>query len=166
MIYKVTSKERAEGGPQMFGRKSRAEKLKEQAENRSFIPVAALAAFFAEAKPVAERVLYDDELRNNLRTFIEATNKVYGEVSGERPGKIVARLWDDDKLREQIESATAAAQEGSRRVRGEKVKSSGGGGGGIFFLLLAAAIGFLFLNPKTGPQARKLAQDAVNALNS
>lgn len=150
----------------MFGRKSRAERLREQAESRSFIPVAALSALFAEARPVAERLLYDDELRNNLRTFIEAANKVYGEVSSDSPGKIVARLWDDDKLREQIEAATAAAQEGSKRVRGEKVKSSGGGGSAIFFLLLAAAVGFLFLNPKTGPQARKLAQDAVNALGS
>lgn len=149
----------------MFGRKSRAEKLKEQAENRSFVPVAAIAALLSEAKPVAERVLYDDELRDNLRTFIEAANKVYGEVSGGSPGEIVGRLWNDDKLREQIESATAAAQEGSKRVRGEKVKS-GGGGGGIVFLLLAAVIGFLFLNPKTGPQARKLAQDAVNSLSS
>ena len=151
----------------MFGRKSRAEKLKEQADANSFIPVAALATFFAQARPVAERVLYDDDLRNNLRTFIEATNKVYGEVSGDSPGKIVARLWDDDKLREQIEAATGAIQEGSRRVRGERVKSTGGGGGSkVLLLLLAAAVGFLFLNPKTGPQARKLAQDAVNALNS
>lgn len=150
----------------MFGRKSRAEKLKEQADNRSIIPVAAIAALLSEAKPVAERVLYDDELRDNLRTFIEAANKVYGEVSGGSPGEIVGRLWNDDKLREQIEAATGAAQEGSRRVRGERVKSSGGKGRGILLLLLAAGVGFLFLNPKTGPQARKLAQDAVNALNS
>lgn len=150
----------------MFGRKSRAEKLKEQTDNRSIIPVAAIVALLSEAKPVAERVLYDDELRNNLRTFIEAANKVYGEVSGGSPGEIVGRLWNDDKLREQIEAATGAAQEGSRRVRGERVKSSGGKGRGILLLLLAAGVGFLFLNPKTGPQARKLAQDAVNALNS
>lgn len=150
----------------MFGRKSRAEKLKEQAGSRSFVPVAALAAFFAEAKPVAERVLYDDDLRDNIRTFIEAANKVYTEVSGGSPGEIVSRLWDDDKLREQIEAATGAAQEGSRRVRGEKVKTGGGGGSKLLLLLMAAAVGFLFLNPKTGPQARKLAQDAVNALSS
>lgn len=149
----------------MFGRKSRAERLKAEAEARSFIPVAALSAFFAEARPIAERLLYDDDLRDNIRTLIESANKVYAEVSGDSPGEIVARLWDDDKLREQIEAATGAVQEGSKRVRGEKVKS-GGGGRAIVFLLLAAAIGFLFLNPKTGPQARKLAQDAVNALNS
>lgn len=149
----------------MFGRKKRAERLKKEAESRSFVPVAALAAFFAEARPVAERLLYDDDLRNNLRTFIEAANKIYGEVSKDSPGEIVARLWDDDKLREQIESATAAAQEGTKRVRGEKVKS-GGGGGGILLLLLAAAVGFLFLNPRTGPEARRLAKEALGALNS
>ncbi|CAN5907058.1 hypothetical protein BH23ACT11_BH23ACT11_00660 [soil metagenome] len=149
----------------MFGRKRRAARLKEQAESRSFIPVAALAAFFAEAKPIAERVLYDDELRDNLRTFIEAANKVYGEVSGDSPGKIVARLWDDNKLRDQIETATSAAQEGSKRVRGEKVRT-GGAGSKVLLLLFAAAVGFVFLHPKTGPQARKLAQEAVSALNS
>ncbi len=149
----------------MFGRKSRTKRLRKEAESRSFIPVAALAAFFAEARPVAERLLYDDDLRDNVRTFIEAANKVYGEVSNDSPGEIVARLWDDDKLRKHIEAATGAAQEGSRRVRGEKVKS-GGGGGGIALLLIAAAVGFLFLNPRTGPQARRLAQEALSALNS
>lgn len=149
----------------MFGRKSRAERLKKEAESKSFIPVAALAAFFAEARPVAERLLYDDDLRDNVRTFIEAANRIYGEVSHESPGEIVARLWDDDRLRAHIESATAAAQEGSKRVRGEKVKS-GGGGGGILLLLLAAAAAFLFLNPRTGPEARRLLKEAVGALNS
>lgn len=150
---------------QVFGRKSRAEKLREEAESRSFIPVAALSAFFAEARPVAERLLYDDDLRDNIRTFIEAANKIYEEVSDESPGEIVARLWDDDKLRQQVEAATGAAQAGSKRVRGEKVKEDGGSGL-LLLLVLAGAAAFLFLNPKTGPQARKLARDAVNALNS
>jgi hypothetical protein len=150
----------------VFGRKSRAEKLKEQAESRSFIPIAALSAFFAEARPVAERLLYDDDLRDNIRTFIEAANKIYEEVSDGSPGEIVARLWDDDKLRQQVEAATGAAQAGSRRVRGEKVKERSGGGSGILLLLLIGAAAFLFLNPKTGPQARKLARDAVSALGS
>jgi hypothetical protein len=138
--------------------------LKKEAESRSFIPVAALAAFFTEARPVAERLLYDDDLRDNIRTFIEAANRIYGEVSSEGPGEIVARLWDDDKLRDQIESATAAAQEGTKRVRGERVRS--GGGGRLVLLLLIGAVAFLFLNPRTGPEARRLAKEAIGALNS
>ena len=149
----------------MFGRKSRAERLKEEAESGSFIPVAALATFFAEARPVAERLLYDDDLQENVRTFIEAANKVYGEVSKDSPGEIVARLWDDDKLRGQIETAAAAAQAGSRRVRGEKVKS-GGGGGRILFLLISAAVAFLFLNPRTGPDARRIVKDTIGSISS
>lgn len=148
----------------MFGRKSRAERLKEEAGSK-LVPAAALAAFFSEARPVAERLLYDEDLQENVRTFIEAANKVYNEVRSDSPGEVVARLWDDDKLRAQIESATSAAQEGTKRVRGEKVKS-GGGGGGVLFLLISAAIGFLFLNPRTGPEARRIVKDALGALSS
>jgi ferredoxin-nitrite reductase len=38
----------------VFGRKSRAEKLKEQAQSNSLVPVAALGAAYAGAKPVSE----------------------------------------------------------------------------------------------------------------
>lgn len=149
----------------MFGRKSRAERLKEQAAESSFIPTAAVAGFLAGARPIAERLLYDDDLRDNIRTFIEAAREILDEVSDERPAEIIAKLWDDDRLRSQIEAATGAAQEGSKRVRGEKVKT-GGGGSKLVLVLLLGAVAFLFLNPKTGPQARKLVGDAVGALTS
>lgn len=148
---------------QVFGRKRRAERLKKQAESK-LVPAAALAAFFAEARPVAERLLYDDELQDNVRAFIEAANSIYNDIRSDSPGEIVSRLWDDNKLRGQIESATSAAQEGSKRVRGEKVKS--GGGGGILLLLICAAAAFIFLNPRTGPEARRLVKDALGALDS
>lgn len=148
----------------MFGRKSRAEKAKERAEN-SFIPVGTLVAAYAAARPVAERLLYDDDLRDNIRVFIEAAQKIFDELSGEDPQAVVGRLWDDDKLRKQIETAMGAAQEGSKRVRGERV---GGGGRGslLFFLLLAGGVAFLFLNPRTGPEARRLARETVGSLTS
>jgi hypothetical protein len=149
----------------VFGRKSRAERLKEQAGESRLIPVATLSAAYAGAKPVIERLLYDDELRNNIRVFIESARKILDELSDEGPTDIVTRLWDDDKLRKQVEAAAEAAQEGSKRVRGEKVRS-GGRGSGVLLLLLLAAAGFLFLNPRTGPQARKVAKDAYGALTS
>ena len=148
----------------MFGRKSRAEMLKEQADGTSFIPMAALAAAYAGAKPVAERLLYDDDLRDNLRVFIESARTILDELSGEDPTDIVTRLWDDDKLRKQVEAAAGAAQEGTKRVRGQKVRQSGGRGGRLLFLLLLAGVGFLFLSPKTGPQARDLAKQAYSSI--
>jgi hypothetical protein len=149
----------------VFGRKSRAERLKEQAEESRLIPVATLAAAYAGAKPVIERLLYDDDLRDNIRVFIESARNILDELSDESPGDIVTRLWDDDKLRKNVEAAAEAVQEGSRRARGERVRS-GGRGGKILLLLLVAAVGYLFFNPKTGPQARQFAREAYGSLTS
>ena len=150
----------------MLGRKSRAEKLREQAESNSLVPMATLAAAYAGAKPVLERLLYDDDLRDNIRTFIESARSIVDELSGEDPTEIITRLWDDDKLRGQVEAAAGAASQGSKRVRGQRVRQRGGRGGRRLFLLLVAAVGFLFLNPRTGPQARKFARDTYGSLTS
>jgi hypothetical protein len=149
----------------VFGRKSRAVRLKEQAEGSRLIPVATLAAAYAGAKPVIERLLYDDDLRDNIRVFVKSAREIVDELSGEEPTEIVTKLWDDDKLRKRVEAAAEAAQQGSKRVRGERVRS-GGGGSRLLLLVLVAAVGFLFLNPRTGPQARKVARDAYGALTS
>jgi hypothetical protein len=151
----------------LFGRKSRAEKLKEQAESNSLVPMAALSAAYAGTRPVLERLLYDDELRDNIRTFIESARSILDELSGENAQEIITRLWNDDKLRGQVEAAAGAASQGRRRVRGEKVRTKRGGRGRrLFLLLLVAALGFLFLHPKTGPQARKFVGDAYGSLTS
>jgi hypothetical protein len=149
----------------VFGRKSRAERLREQAESTRLIPMAALGAAYAGARPIIERLLYDDDLRNNIRVFIESARNIIGELSDEDPSDILTRLWDDDKLRKQVEAAAEAAQEGSKRVRGERVRR-GGAGRRLLLLVLVAAVGFLFLNPRTGPQARKFARDAYGSVTS
>jgi hypothetical protein len=150
----------------LFGRKSRAEKLREQAESNSLVPMAALSAAFAGARPVLERLLYDDDLRDNIRTFIESARAIANELSDKGPQEIITRLWNDDKLRGQVEAAAGAASQGSKRVRGERVRTRRRRGGRLLFLLLLAAVGFLFLNPRTGPQARKFVGDAYGSLTS
>lgn len=149
----------------MFGRKSRAEKLKEEARSSSLVPAAALAAAFGGARPVAERLLYDDDLRDNIRTLLEASRKVLDELSDEEPTEILTRLWEDPKLRKDVEAAVGAVQEGSRRIRGQRVKS-GGGGGKILLLLLLAGGAFLFLSPQTGSEARRIAKDVFGVFGS
>ena len=150
----------------MFGRKSRAERLKEQAESNSLVPMATLAAAYAGAKPVIERLLYDDDLRDNIRTFIESARSILDELSDEDPTDIITKLWDDDKLRGQVEAAVGAISQGSKRKRGEKVRERGSRGGRLLFLLLVAAVGFLFMHPRTGPRARKFAVDTYGSLTS
>ena len=149
----------------MFGRKSRAERLREQAQSTPFVPMAALATAYSGARPIIERLLYDDDLRDNIRVFIESARNILDELSDESPSDIVTRLWDDDKLRKNVEAAAGAVQEGSKRARGERVRS-GGRGGKILLLLLVAAVGYLFFNPKTGPQARQFAREAYGSLTS
>jgi hypothetical protein len=88
------------------------------------------------------------------------------QLSGDDPTDIITKLWDDDKLRRQVEAAAGAASQGSKRIRGEKVRERGGWGGRLLFLLLVAAVGFLFLHPSTGPRARKFAMDTYGSLTS
>ncbi len=149
----------------MFGRKSRAQRLKEETQSTSLLSGATLAAALGGARPVAERLLSDDDLRDNIRTLLESARKILDELSDESPAEIVARLWNDDKLRREVEAAVEALQEGSRRVRGQRVKR-GGGSGKILLLLALAGVGFLFLNPRTGPEARRIAGDIIGSLRS
>ncbi|AHY45830.1 Hypothetical Protein RradSPS_0547 [Rubrobacter radiotolerans] len=153
----------------MFGRKSRAEKLREQAEReaRAHLPLASIAAAISGARPILERLLYDDELRKNIQDLVESVQEIANEVQGERPQEILSRLWDDDKLRGSIESASAAAQTGSKRIRGERVRSEGGGAGRkIFLLVLLGGLAYLFFSPQTGEEARRLLKETVGAITS
>lgn len=147
----------------MFGRKSRAKRLKAEAQGGSL--GAALLGAYGGARPVAERLLYDDDLRDNVRILIESARKILDEVSDEEPTEIVTKLWDDRKLRKEIETAVEAAQEGYKRVRGQRVRG-GGRSGKLLLLLLVGGGAFLFLSPSTGPEARRIAGDIFGALRS
>jgi hypothetical protein len=150
----------------LFGRKTRAErKLQREAVKASPFSGAALVGAYEGARPVVERLLYDDDLRDNIRTFIESAGNILDELSGESPAEIVAKLWDDNKLRKEVEAAVQAAQEGARRVQGQRVGRRGGGRL-LLVLGLAGGVGFLFLNPRTGPEARRIAGEVVGALRS
>ena len=148
-----------------FFRRAAAETVRRETKGASFVPSATLCAAYGGAKPVVERLLYDDELRDNIRTFIDSARNILDELSDESPTEILDRLWDDTKLRREVETAVEAAQEGAKRIRGQKVR--GGGSGKLLLVLaLAGGVGFLFLNPRTGPEARRLAGEAFAALRS
>ena len=150
----------------MFGRRSRAErKLQREAVKASPFSGAALVGAYEGARPVVERLLYDDDLRDNIRTFIESASNILDELSDESPAEIVAKLWDDNKLRKEVEAAVQAAQEGARRVQGQRVGRRGGGRL-LLVLGLAGGVGFLFLSPKTGPEARRIAGEVIGSLRS
>lgn len=149
--------------------KARAKKLKAEARKKGkdaapTLSGVSISALLAGGRPVAERLLYDDDLRDNIRTFLESAQKILDELSGEKPSEVVARLWDDDKLRSQVESAAEAVQAGSKRVRGENPDR--GGNFGKVLLVISALIAFLMLNPRTGPEARRITKDIYRAVSS
>lgn len=146
----------------MFGRKSRRERLEERAQE--IAPVAALISAYEGARPVVERLLYDDELRDNIRVFIDSARSIVNELSDEDLDDAISKLWDDRKVRRHVEAAVEAAQQGSRRVRGQKVRE--GRGSRWVLLLFVAAGAFLFLNPRTGPGARRFVREAYSAIAS
>lgn len=147
---------------EVFGRKSRRERVQEQVED--FAPVAGVIAVYETVQPVLERLLYDDELRDNIRTFIDSAHSIIDDLADEDLDDAIAKLWDDRKLRRQVETATEAIQQGSRRVRGQRVK--GGGSFKLKFLLFAGIVGLIFFNPRTGPEARRMAREAYSSLTS
>ena len=149
-----------------FFRRATAETVRREARGASFVPSAALGAAYGGAKPVVERLLYDDELRDNIRTFIESASNILDELSGESPTEIIDKLWDNNKLRREVETAVEAAQEGAKRIRGQKVRGGGSGKRLLVLALVGGGVGFLFLNSKTGPEARRLAGEAFEALRS
>ncbi|WP_119069342.1 hypothetical protein [Rubrobacter indicoceani] len=155
----------------MFGSKSRAEKLKEQAEYeaKARLPLATIAAAAAGARPILERLLYDDDLRRNLQDLVESLQDITHEVQGEHPRDVLSRLWDDEELRGSLESASAAARSGGKRLRGDRVipeDQGGRKGRKLFWLLVLGGLAYLFLSPKTGPEARRLVKETVGALTS
>lgn len=148
----------------MFGRKSRKERLKKQAESSSLIPLSAITGVYVSVVPILDRLLNDDDLRDNIRDLLEALRNIADDVSDEKPADILARLWDDDKLRTHIEAAMDAAQKGNRRIRGKRVRE--GGSGKWVLLLLGGAAAFLFFSPQTGAEARRLARETFSAITS
>lgn len=146
----------------MFGRKSRRERLEERAQE--IAPIATLISAYGGVRPVVERLLYDDELRDNIRIFIDSARSIVKELSHEDLDDAISKLWDDKKVRRHVEAAAEAAQQGSKRIRGQKVRE--GGGSRWVLLLLIGGAAFLFLNPKTGPQARKFVRETYSAITS
>lgn len=154
----------------MFGRKSRAEQLKEQAEYeaKTHLPLATMAAAAAGARPILERLLYDDDLRRNIQDLVESLQDVTHEVKGERPRDVLSRLWDDDNLRGSLESASVAARSGGQRLRGDSFieEEKGGKGRKLFWLVVLGGLAYLFFSPKTGVEARRLVKETIGALTS
>ena len=95
------------------------------------------AAQAARNNPYVQRVVEDDELRDNLRTAYDSAKKAYERMSnGKGPAKA---LLDDKKTQKELKEAASSLKEAADTLRGAKKKKSGGGLGRKLLVLAVGA---------------------------
>ena len=100
---------------------------------------AAGAAMSAKDNPYVQRIVNDDELRDNVRVAFEAVKSAYERLSsGKAPTKA---LMDDKKLHKDLKQAAEALRDagGSLREAPKKRKKRSGGFGRKLLLLVIGA---------------------------
>jgi hypothetical protein len=81
-----------------------------------------------------QRLIEDEELRNNLRDAYDAARHAYGRVT--KNGKPAKKLMDDKKVQRDLRSAADSLREASDQLRGRKQKK-----GRLGKLILLGVIG-------------------------
>ena len=70
--------------------------------------------------PYVQRLVEDDELRENLRTAYESAKKAYGRMAnGKGPAKAIL---DDKKTQKELKEAASSLREAADSIRGVKKK--------------------------------------------
>jgi hypothetical protein len=97
----------------------------------------------AGASPYVQRLIQDEELRENIRTAFESGRSAYGRLNnGKAPAKV---LLDDKKLHRELQNAADSLRSASEALReGPKKKKRKGGIGRLLLLAIvggAVAIG-------------------------
>ena len=93
--------------------------------------------------PYVERLVEDEELRNNLRTAFESTRRAYERIAdGRGPQAIV----DDKKTQRQLKDAAGSLREAADALRGAKRRRKGKRRGGMLLLALVGTVAAVALN--------------------
>ena len=109
------------------------------AKNKAATAAEAVAA--AKDNPYVQRIVSDDELRDNVRVAFESAKSAYERLSnGKAPTKAI---MDDKKLHKDLKAAAEALRDaGERAARGaeEQKKRKGGFGRKLLILFVGAGI--------------------------
>ena len=100
---------------------------------------AAGAVATARQNPYVQRVIEDDDLRDNVRVAFEAARDAYARLAnGKAPGKVV---MDDKKFHKDLQTAADALKDAGSALReGPKRKRRGGIGRKLMLLLIAGGL--------------------------
>jgi hypothetical protein len=108
----------------------------------------------ARENPYVQRLIEDDELRDNLRDAFESAKGAYGRATGNGKGTVKA-VTSDKKVQKDLRKAVENLQEASERLRPPKKRKSRLGRL-ILLALVGAAIALV-----VSEDARKTVLDAL-----
>jgi adenylosuccinate synthase len=90
----------------------------------------------ARSNPYVQRLVEDDQLRDNLRTAYESARKAYERMSnGKGPAKA---LLDDKKTQRELKEAASSLREAADSLRGAKAHKKRRRRGKILLLIVGA----------------------------
>ncbi|HEU4904732.1 MAG TPA: hypothetical protein VFT19_01280 [Solirubrobacterales bacterium] len=110
----------------------------------------------ARENPYVQRLIEDEELRDNLREAFEAARGAYGRATGNGKGAVKA-VTSDKKVQKDLRSAAESLHDASEQLQGKKRKRKKSRLGRIVLLgLVAAGLALIF-----SEDARKTVLDAL-----
>lgn len=77
----------------------------------------------ARENPYVQRLIEDDELRDNLRDAFESARHAYGRATGNGKGAVKA-VTSDKKVQKDLKDAADALRDASERLRAPKKRKS------------------------------------------
>ena len=107
----------------------------------------------ARSHPYVQRLIEDEQLRNNLRDAYGAARHAYDRIT--KNGKPAQRLMDDKKVQRDIRSAADSLREASDQLRGRRKRK-----GRLGRLILLGAIG-AGITLAVSESARKAVMDSL-----
>ena len=93
--------------------------------------------------PYIERLVEDDELRDNLRTALESSRKAYERIAD---GRGAGAIMDDKKTQRELKDAASSLRDAADTLRGAKTKRKAKRRGGVLMLALVGGITAVALN--------------------
>ena len=95
------------------------------------------AASAARSNPYVQRLIADEELRENIRTAYEAGRSAYGRMNN---GKAPTRaLMEDKKLQKELRNAARALNDAGSALRAPQKRKRSGGFGRLLVIGLVGA---------------------------
>jgi hypothetical protein len=97
-----------------------------------------------QSNPYVQRLVTDEELRDNLRSAFESAQKAYKRMSnGKGPAKA---LMDDKKVQRELKEAATSLREAADALRGAKQKKRRGRFGKLLLLSIVGGVAALALS--------------------